>query len=304
MGYNVCSCMNSRINEKLARTIPTHPADAVKFLCAEFDEFLKTVPRSRSEKGPDYFIYEDSDDDKTMAEYFDFYHALAVLKKQFNLDYVYMGPMAYTINPNDVTCLEFIRRTFARTQDELQSVQEPLAKREGKDQLFHNSQRRIAKLFRQNLQLSEAIERIRDYARDKDDLRDYANDFLEAYEVLKFSPTASAALGRRNLQRILRDKAKVSKNNLADQIEETRSKNLFPSYIADSLDAVRHIGNFAAHPSKSRETGLIVAVERGEAEWTLTVIETLLDFYFMQPRLLDQKKRDLKERLADMEKNV
>jgi hypothetical protein len=33
------------------------------------------------------------------------------------------------------------------------------------------------------------------------------------------------------------------------------------------LDAIRTIGNFAAHPIKSTSSGEIVDVEPGEAEW-------------------------------------
>ena len=58
---------------------------------------------------------------------------------------------------------------------------------------------------------------------------------------------------------------------------------MLPSHIADSLDAVRNIGNFAAHPAKSQATGEVVPVEPGEAEWTLDTLEELFDFYFVSP---------------------
>jgi hypothetical protein len=35
----------------------------------------------------------------------------------------------------------------------------------------------------------------------------------------------------------------------------------------ESIDAVRNIGNFAAHPQKSTATGEILEVEFGESEW-------------------------------------
>ena len=72
-----------------------------------------------------------------------------------------------------------------------------------------------------------------------------------------------------------------------------------PSYLLNTLDAVRNIGNFAAHPIKSRSTGEIVDVEIGEAEWTLDVLETLFDFYFIQPKMIDQKKEALNKKLKD-----
>ena len=49
------------------------------------------------------------------------------------------------------------------------------------------------------------------------------------------------------------------------------------------LDAVRNIGNFAAHPIKSLGSGEIMDVEPGEAEWSLDVLKELFGFYFVRP---------------------
>ena len=51
-----------------------------------------------------------------------------------------------------------------------------------------------------------------------------------------------------------------------------------PSSLADNVDAVRQVGNFAAHPIKSTSIGEIVEVEENEAEWLLDVLEELFDF--------------------------
>jgi hypothetical protein len=101
------------------------------------------------------------------------------------------------------------------------------------------------------------------------------------YILTQFSPKASAALSRRCLQAILRDKAGTKAKDLYDQIEEVISSNKVLSHIADDLHAVRNIGNFAAHLMKSTATGVIVDVEPQEAEWNLDVLETLFDFYFV-----------------------
>src|SRR5208282_6535945 len=42
-----------------------------------------------------------------------------------------------------------------------------------------------------------------------------------------------------------------------------------PSYLADNIDGIRNIGNFAAHPLKSTASGEIVEVEPGEAEYCI-----------------------------------
>lgn len=130
----------------------------------------------------------------------------------------------------------------------------------------------------------------------------FADDFNEASLVLKISPKASAALSRRCLQNILRDKAGVKKGDLAKEIQQVIDSGKLPSYISEGIDAIRNVGNYAAHPAKSQSTGEIVDVELGEAEWSLEVLELLFDFYFVQP-VLAQKKRDaLNQKLKDMGK--
>jgi hypothetical protein len=37
--------------------------------------------------------------------------------------------------------------------------------------------------------------------------------------------------------------------------------------LADSIDAIRNIGNIVAHTTKNKSTGEILPVEVGEAEW-------------------------------------
>ena len=88
-------------------------------------------------------------------------------------------------------------------------------------------------------------------------------------------------------------------SNLYDEIQELLNRGTLPSHIAESLDAVRNIGNFAAHPIKSQSSGEIVAVEPGEADWNLDVIESLFDFYFVAPARTKARKDALNKKLAD-----
>jgi hypothetical protein len=121
-------------------------------------------------------------------------------------------------------------------------------------------------------------------------------DYEEAALVLNLSPKASAALSRRCLQIVLREEGKAAQHDLSDQIEAVIPK--LPSYISDSIDAVRNIGNFAAHPIKSKTSGEIIDVEPGEAEWNLDVLDMLFDFYYVQPATARDKKKALDEKLA------
>lgn len=131
---------------------------------------------------------------------------------------------------------------------------------------------------------------------------DIANDYSEACLVLPDSPKASAALSRRALQHLLRNAGKVKNGDLANEIQQVLDSNQLPSYLADSIDAIRNIGNFAAHPSKSTSLGEIIDVEPGEAEWNLEVLEMLFDFYYVQAEKTKLRREALNKKLGDLGK--
>ena len=113
------------------------------------------------------------------------------------------------------------------------------------------------------------------------------------------SPKASAALSRRSLQHILQEKyGAKTQNNLAKTIEEVIDDPKTPRDVADSLDMVRNIGNFSAHPNKSTNTGEIVPVEPVEADWCLDVIEMLFDLYFVRPSEIQRRRDRVDEKLG------
>ncbi len=125
------------------------------------------------------------------------------------------------------------------------------------------------------------------------------NDYKEACLVLSDSAKASAALSRRCLQHILREKAGIKKSDLSTEIQEVIDSNKLPSDLSDNLDYIRNIGNFAAHPNKSANSGEIIDVEPGEADWNLTIIEELMDFYFVRPARAAKKKTELNVKLKE-----
>lgn len=128
--------------------------------------------------------------------------------------------------------------------------------------------------------------------------KEFAEDYHEACLVLADSPKASAALSRRCLQHLLREVSKVKPSDLYSEIQEVLDSGKLPSHIAESIDAVRNVGNFAAHPIKCKSTGEVVSVEPGEAEWNLDVLEELFDFYFVQPERMKQKRTALNAKLS------
>jgi hypothetical protein len=131
-----------------------------------------------------------------------------------------------------------------------------------------------------------------------------ADTYQKACLCLDISPEASAALSRRCLQQVLRDNESIPKlskgpdNNLTDEIKHVIGLNKLSSTLAGKLDYVRHVGNFAAHPTKDINTGSIVDVEAGEADYNLDVLEDLFEFYYVEPVRDAQRKQELNKKLA------
>lgn len=128
-----------------------------------------------------------------------------------------------------------------------------------------------------------------------------ARDFNEACIVFDDSPQASAALSRRCLQLLLAEREVSKSDNLSTAIDAALACHL-PSHIAENLDAIRNIGNFAAHPQKSMNSGEILPVEPHEAEWNLDVLETLFDYYYVQPAKSAARREALNKKLEEVGK--
>jgi hypothetical protein len=124
-----------------------------------------------------------------------------------------------------------------------------------------------------------------------------ADDFNEAGLILNDSPKASAALTRTCLQTLLRLLG-FAQHDLVKQIQALLDAKTLPSHLAENLDAVRNIGNFAAHPLKDTNTGAILPVEAHEAEWNVALLEGLFDFYYVQPAKDKAKMAALNAKLA------
>jgi len=126
-----------------------------------------------------------------------------------------------------------------------------------------------------------------------------AEDYVEASLVLSDSLKASAALSRRCLQNLLLDAAGAKKgDDLSKQIQAVIDSGKLPSHIEHDIDAIRAIGNFAAHPNKDTNTGQILEVETDEAEWNLEVLESLFDYYYVQPAKAAARKAALNAKLS------
>ena len=130
---------------------------------------------------------------------------------------------------------------------------------------------------------------------------EFKRDYQEACLILADSSNASAALSRRCLQLILREKLGAPNSTLYKEIRWAVEKGGLPSSITDLtdlLDVPRKVGNRAAHPTLS-DGGMIVDVEPWEAEWCLEVIEALYDHIFVVPARNEERLDRLNRALND-----
>ena len=96
---------------------------------------------------------------------------------------------------------------------------------------------------------------------------------------------------------VKRKKGGVKPQDLSKEIKEVMPS--LPSDLSEQIDAIRNIGNFGAHPIKSTNSGEIVEVEDGEAEWLLDILESLFDFYFVRTVIIQRKKAALNNKLIE-----
>ena len=116
-------------------------------------------------------------------------------------------------------------------------------------------------------------------------------DYYEACLIVEKSPKASATLSRRCLQGMIRDRWKISKKSLYEEINEL--ENHVDNDTWGAIKAVKDVGNIGAHMEK--DIDLIIPVDPDEAKLLIEMIEELFDIWYVQRHERQQKKAKLKE---------
>lgn len=128
-----------------------------------------------------------------------------------------------------------------------------------------------------------------------------ATDFNEAQAVLDLSPKAAAALARRCLQHLLRERG-YAQHDLVKQVEavlaEEDPTKAVPDTLRVALDAIRNFGNFSAHPLTDKTTLQLIDVEAGEAEWCLESLIECFECFYVRPARAAERKAALNLKLA------
>jgi hypothetical protein len=115
----------------------------------------------------------------------------------------------------------------------------------------------------------------------------------EARAVLGISARASAVLARRAIQHVLRAKLNVKHATLFEEIKEAVTRSELTKPTRETLDHVREIGNWGAHPITSKDPAeTIIEVSPDDAAYTLQVLELLFgDLYTTPMKIAEMSAR-------------
>ncbi len=122
-------------------------------------------------------------------------------------------------------------------------------------------------------------------------------DYLEASAILADSPRMSAVLSRSILADLLKTFAGRSEYNLAARIDKFIEDLQYPSNIKDNLHHLREIADFGAHTQTDQATGDIIEVTPEEAEWTLTVLDGLFDYFIVGPEKNKRRREQFEKKM-------
>ena len=124
----------------------------------------------------------------------------------------------------------------------------------------------------------------------------YARLYQDASDVLEISPRASAALSRACLQLLLREYGGVEPSSLVKEIDQVLASNSLPVRLAQTINAIRQMGNYAVHPDKRNKLGETVDIDEGEAEWGLEILKDLFEHYITKPKEQSEKMKAFKDK--------
>lgn len=128
--------------------------------------------------------------------------------------------------------------------------------------------------------------------------RELEAEYRTAARILADSPEASAALSRRLLQRFLTTHVGMHGGGLAEQVRRTADSEQMPPYLSEALRTLSVVAKLESNANKSLRPEALTAVEPGEPEWLLDILQSLFELYFVQPARLRRKLDALEARIG------
>ena len=93
----------------------------------------------------------------------------------------------------------------------------------------------------------------------------------------------------------------IDKGNLNKEIDAVGDNQMMPGEVVEALHLVRQYGNFGAH-SIAGDSGVIVDVQDGEADFMIELLDMLIDHAFVKPAKLEAIKASLEAKLPGKKK--
>ncbi|MCX8033120.1 MAG: hypothetical protein N3B14_07025 [Thermoleophilia bacterium] len=126
----------------------------------------------------------------------------------------------------------------------------------------------------------------------------WRSDYHTACQVMCYSEEAAAALARRLLARLLQEQLRLEGRDLSELISKAAALVQMPSYLKEVLDLFAQATHLTADNPKATYPDRLVPVEPGEAQWTLDVVESFLEFEFISRARVERRASALREKLG------
>ena len=121
-------------------------------------------------------------------------------------------------------------------------------------------------------------------------------DFDEAVAVLDESHRMSAVLARSILADLLETYASLTDFKLSTRVDKFIADEHRPFDVRQDLHYLREIANLSAH-TKTNDQFERIEITRDEAEWTLTIIERLFDYFIVAPAKSEALRKGIDAKL-------
>jgi hypothetical protein len=128
----------------------------------------------------------------------------------------------------------------------------------------------------------------------------FRHDYIEACMALEYSARLSAVMSRKILDDLLTQYADRHEYKLADKITTFLETSSIPTPLRDNITYLREMGNLIH--TKTDSEGQVIEVSPEDADWALTVIDGLFDYFIVGPATDAIRRTAFDEKKASIEK--